>query len=183
MLSKQQQAEVDKYCGVYRLDNYAMGAARKACAVENLKSVAPTSYLDVGCGRGEMIAASKELGFDVSAGAEVVDYLTGGDVVNAPAWDLPFKDGAFDVVSIFDVIEHLLPGDDEKACRELDRVAAKHVFITAANYSSCSLGVELHVNKRAYADWDQLFKEWFSGRVEWLPRAHGTNSETWHICK
>lgn len=175
------QAEIDKYDSIYRThDNYRMGDARKNAAIDNLKSVSPGSYLDVSCGRGEMLEIARKLGFTKVQGTEVAESLIGGPVVYAEAWELPFEDNAFDVVSLFDVIEHLLPGDERPVCRELARVAKKTVFITAANYSSKSLGVELHVNRRPYPEWDQIFREEFPGVVTWLPR-NGSISETWRV--
>ena len=161
-----------------------MGDARRLYAEENLRSAAEScdSYLDVGCGRGEMVAYGSGLGF-YAMGVEAVDYLTVDDsIVQGLAWELPFQDNSFDLVSLFDVIEHLLPEDTERSLIELRRVASKQLFITAANYSSKSLGVELHVNRRPYEEWDKILRAAFKAdHVEWLPRKHGINSETWHV--
>jgi len=182
MLSKSQQAEVDKYAPIYsEVANYRMGQNRKMYATQNLDSVKGCkSYLDVGCGRGEMLQYAKSLGFTNTQGVESCSILTGGDVIEAAAWDLPFDDNSFEVVSLFDVIEHILAGDDERVCRELNRVASKHIFLTANNKSSKSLGVELHVNRRPYEEWDGLFGEWFDGEVIWS-RNPNAISQTWHI--
>ena len=179
-----QEHEIEKYKNVYQHENYRMGDARRLYAEENLRTAAQNcnSHLDVGCGRGEMVAFARGLGFH-AMGVEAVDYLTDGDsIVEGVAWDLPFNDDSFDLVTLFDVIEHLLPEDTERALLELRRVAGKQLFITAANYSSKSLGVELHVNRRSYEEWDRILRNVFAGDyVEWLPRKHGINSETWHI--
>jgi len=183
MSSSAQQAEINKYENVYQHPNYKMGDARFQCARDNLTdSPFRGSYLDVGCGRGEMLTLAKSLGFKKVKGVEVVSYLIGGDVVQGKAWDLPFDDDAVEVVSLFDVIEHLLYEDMIPTLNELKRVASKQVVLTAANYSSKSLGQELHVNRLPYEVWDEVIKSAFDGcAVEWLPRAHGTNSETWVI--
>lgn len=123
------------------------------------------------------------LGFAHVAGTEYTPELVDGDrVVFAAAHDMPFADGTFDVVTMCDVIEHLLPGDDEAACRELARVATRHVLISANNLDSFgSDGSQLHINKRPYAEWDALFREWFAGcRVEWL-KPPAKHSEFWRI--
>jgi ubiquinone/menaquinone biosynthesis C-methylase UbiE len=117
-------------------------------------------------------------------GTEVVPALIDGQrVVRAEAHALPFADKSFDVVSLFDVIEHLIPGDDEAVCREMARVSRRHVLITANNKPSFNkAGDDLHINKRPYEEWDRLFRSWFPGAVHWLtgaPRNHV--SEGWRI--
>lgn len=136
-------------------------------AVKDLTAIPSRgSYLDVGCGRGEMLAHAMQLGFSQVQGVEVVPELCGGDVCRGEAYDLPFGDRAFDVVSMFDVIEHLLPGDDELACKEMERVCKRHILLTANNRPShLPDGTDLHINKRPYDEWDGLFREWFSGTV------------------
>lgn len=177
------QNEYAKYTRSYRLANYRMGDARKSHATKTLGSLPMRgAYLDVGTGRGEMLLIAEALGFSPVLGVEVVDYLADGErVLQGQAHDLPAEDKSVDVASMFDVIEHLIAGDDELACKELQRVARKHVLVTANNTSSKNgFGDELHINRRSYPEWDALFREWFSGRVTWLPRG-GNISETWRI--
>ncbi len=175
--------EIVKYEEAYLSDNYKMGPRRHEHACEVLRSLLngrTMSYLDVGCGRGEMIVQAKELGFYPAHGLEAVDYLTGGDVFEGLCHELPFPDCTYDVITMFDVIEHLPQGDDELACRELDRVAKRHVVLTANNQPSYHLNRDLHINIRPYEEWDRLFREWFSGEVTWLNRARNI-SETWRV--
>jgi SAM-dependent methyltransferase len=104
-----------------------------------------TRLLDVGCGGGRHIRASRHmagvLGVAVDLGAdevaethaslELLDKLPaaqGGTVAGAGPWgvmrasvyDLPFDDGAFDCVIISEVLEHL--HDEREALREMSRV-------------------------------------------------------------
>ena len=165
--------EREKYRWAYgHQPKYRMKGERRDDAVRDLQDVhfaleAPGSYLDVSCGRGEMLDEAERLGFARVMGTEIVDALIDGRrVVHAWAHALPFDAGEFDVVSMFDVIEHLLPGDDEAACRELARVAKRAVLITANNKPSFNkAGQDLHINKRAYSAWDALFREWFAPGV------------------
>jgi ubiquinone/menaquinone biosynthesis C-methylase UbiE len=161
--------EQAKYAKCYQSSRYAMGALRMADAVKDLAALPVRgSYLDVGCGRGEMLTHAQHMGFYPVHGVEVVpDLIDGKRVVYGEAHILPFPDKAFDVVSLFDVIEHLEPGDDEDVCREMDRVAVKHILLTANNKPShCPVtGADLHINRRPYDEWDRLFREWFTGKV------------------
>lgn len=163
--------EHDKYRVAYGdLPNYRMGAQRMADAQHDLTNalVIGGNYLDVGCGRGEMVDFAESIGFRHVQGTEVVQELIDdrhGRVIYAEVHALPFADNLFDVVTMFDVIEHLVPGDDEAACKELQRVAKSTVILTANNQDSFDRGVQLHINKRAYDEWHELFCSWFDGQV------------------
>jgi ubiquinone/menaquinone biosynthesis C-methylase UbiE len=174
-----------KYEKVYaERPNYRMKAERMADTLADIAALpARGGYLDVSCGRGEMLDHAVRLGFNPVQGTEAVEDLCDGmTVLKAWAHALPFPDGAFDCVTMFDVIEHLIPGDDELACREMARVARKHVLLTANNKPSNRTGVELHINRRPYEEWDSLFREWFApGRVTWLKGARQRVSEAWRI--
>ena len=173
------EREIGKYQRAYKTPGYAMGDKRKIDAVKALRDLpCRGSILDAGCGRGEMMRAAQELGFVAVRGTEVVEELVNisRGVYYGRADCLPFGAGAFDVVTMFDVIEHLLPtvdrmatggrfwsqGDDELACKEIARVANKHVILTANNRPSFNTdGEDLHINRRDYGEWDALFRAWF----------------------
>lgn len=184
-MNGEQQAEIDKYEHVYRTyPDYRMGGSRKKQAEADLALTnARLSYLDVGCGRGEMLAYAKDvLGFDIVHGTETVRQLYNQpNCEYALATDLPFKDNEYDVVSCLDVLEHLLPADTERALTELSRVARHSLLLTANNKPSKSLGYELHINKRPYAEWDQLIRDTCGGHVQWLNAGIDTISETWLV--
>lgn len=90
--------------------------------------------VDVGCGRGDMLdtnALSERrcVNVDSHLWSEWVGQDTRMFVV-AEADALPFRDGAFDLVGSFDVLEHL--PDDCAALREQRRIAAQRASIVAA---------------------------------------------------
>jgi ubiquinone/menaquinone biosynthesis C-methylase UbiE len=184
-LDEARAAEHAKYHRAYALNpKYRMKAERMADAVNDLRALpCRGSYLDVSCGRGEMLARAKELGFGQVAGTEIVPALIDGEtVVRAEVHDLPFADRSFEVVTMFDVIEHLIPGDDRAACEEMARVASKHVILTANNKPSFNkAGDDLHINKRPYEEWDRLFRSWFPGTVTWIRGKRAYVSEAWRV--
>lgn len=180
-------AEKAKYDACYQHHSYAMGQARMRDAYNDLAASIPegkrSSFLDVSTGRGEMLRHASALGYGHVRGTEIVDELIKPPIVcKAYAHDLPFEDASFQVVSMNDVIEHLLPGDDEAACRELRRVASEVVLLTANNRPSRGFdGSDLHINIRPYEEWDALFRSWFDGcSVEWL-KAREYVSHGWRI--
>jgi ubiquinone/menaquinone biosynthesis C-methylase UbiE len=176
-------AEVQKYIRCYRNQGYRMGQGRKSDAIRALAAIpCRGSYLDVSTGRGEMIDIAERMHFQPCMGTEAVEALCDGKrIVHALAHALPFGSGNVDVVTMFDVIEHLLPGDDERACLELRRVAKKHIIVAANNRESNNGKDDLHINKRPYPEWDRLFRQWFApGKVISLGcRDHV--SELWRI--
>jgi len=182
-LFEQQEAERQKYEAVYRQPNYRMGADRLGFAQELLLNANLDSYLDVSCGRGEMLDYAKTIGIEKVQGTEVVSYLTKRpDVIKANAWDIDLPDSSFQGVSLFDVIEHLLPEDTEKTLIELKRLASHVIFFTAANYSASGGGVELHVNRKPYLEWHDILKSVYSDcKVFWLERKYNVRNETWAI--
>ena len=179
------EGEQQKYHAAYELPHYHMGTGRMADAVHDLSALPVRgSYLDVGCGRGEMLHHAASMGFVSVRGVEVVPELIDGTrIVRGEAHDLPFADKSSDVVTLFDVIEHLLPGDDEAVCREMARVARAHILLTANNRPShMPDGTDLHINIRAYDEWDRLFRDWFAGAtVTWNKGPRQYVSEGWRI--
>ena len=182
-LYDQQEAERQKYEAVYRQPNYRMGQDRMGFARELVNNANVNSYLDVSCGRGEMLDYAKTIGIKRIVGTEIVSYLTKRqDVFKANAWDVGLPDKSFECVSLFDVIEHLLPADTEKTLYELKRLASKVIFFTAANYSASGGGIELHVNRKPYLEWHDILKSVFSDcNVDWLERKYNVRNETWAI--
>ncbi|MGD8586597.1 MAG: class I SAM-dependent methyltransferase [Chloroflexota bacterium] len=96
--------------------------------------------LDVGCGRGEILRHCMRLGVEAYGidYAEVAtlmtrdviwqeqeaagDKATASGVLRADAKMLPFPDGYFDRVLLFDVVEHLYPWELQEALEDIKRV-------------------------------------------------------------
>lgn len=183
-LSEARRVEHAKYERAYALNpRYRMKQERMADAVNDLRALpCRESYLDVSCGRGEMLRAAKELGFKRILGTEIVEDLLRPNVIFSEVHQIRLVTNFAEVATMFDVIEHLIPGDDELACRELARVASKHVILTANNKPSFNkAGDDLHINKRPYDEWDALFREWFPGKVTWIKGERHYVSEAWRI--
>ncbi len=176
-----------------------MGQARKADATSDLGHITEAlggpwsdtnsphawdsmwSFLDVGCGRGEVLDHAEALGYLVKGTEIVEDLLDPPRIVYAEGWALPFRDNAFHVVSCLDVLEHLLPGDEVKVLAEIERVAHSWVMLTANNRPSRHNGVELHVNRRSYMDWHMLICDAFKGHEVQRIGARHYVSECWRV--
>lgn len=171
-------AEIAKYSVAYSHAEYRMGQARHEAALRDLKGLTG-SLLDVGCGRGEVLAAAREFGLSPVLGTEVVPALLGTDTVYAEVHALPFAAGTFDHVTCFDVLEHLTPEDTVPALHELERVGLRTLTLTVANYPHVFRGVDLHVNRRNYPEWTALFGEVFGVRARCLGMAGA--SQSWRV--
>lgn len=184
VIGKAPPPEKEKYDEAYKHEDYRMGGARKKAARFELMQLPRGTLLDVGCGRGEVLLLAAEMGHRVS-GVEIVDDLIHPPLVEyGDATDLKdFADQSFDYVTLFDVMEHLPAGDDEKAVKSICRVAKEMVILTIANYPHLYRGVDLHINIRPYEEWDALLKEWAPEfDVEWRKNM-GNISETWRLTR
>jgi SAM-dependent methyltransferase len=99
--------------------------------------LAPPRVLDAGCGEGHvtawltaMLPASQVTGVDGRRGAllEFRARNPGVPALEGDLGDLPFPDGAFDLVVCTEVLEHL--PEPRVVLRELGRVCAGHLFLT-----------------------------------------------------
>ena len=175
-------AERDKYIHVYaNKPKYVVAKARFDITKEDLAALpCRGSLLEVGCGPGILLDLAESLGFGPVKGIEAVPQCCDGNrIIQGWAHALPFEEDSFDVACMFDVIEHLLPGDDERACRELYSVARKHILISASNRKSVHCGWDLHINKRDYGEWQRLFEKWMPGKISLRPSHH--TSPMWRI--
>lgn len=176
--------ELQKYDRAYSRNSYKMGGPRMIDSIRDVSALPSRgSYLDVGCGRGEMLAAAEAMGFSPVQGVDACDAVVKPPlIVKALIHELPFPENSFDVVTCFDVLEHLLPPDDEKACAEMLFVARKHILLSVNNKSSMQKnGDELHVNRRPYEVWEQLFRDWFTGHQVTRLAGHEYVSETFRV--
>jgi 2-polyprenyl-3-methyl-5-hydroxy-6-metoxy-1,4-benzoquinol methylase len=99
------------------------------------------SFLDVGCGTGEYLAAARGLGAARSVGVDLArSYLErlradGSEplLAQADALALPWADRSFDVVLCSEVIEHLPPEQSSLLLDEALRVCRRAAIVTTPN--------------------------------------------------
>lgn len=105
-----------------------------------LGDVRPARILDVGCGDGYLCKRYAEAGvsprvqgLDISTGRlrHAAMLSPGARFVAGRIDRIPFRDGAFPLVSAVEVIEHI--EDPVPALREIARVSSRHVLVTVPN--------------------------------------------------
>jgi SAM-dependent methyltransferase len=84
----------------------------------------PAKFLEVGCGTGNVSSFLSRKGYEVTGCEFYPDAIQGAwpgfRIIQGDANDLPFSDKHFDIVGLFDVIEHFQ--DDMTPLREAVRV-------------------------------------------------------------
>lgn len=143
-------------------------------------------FLDMGTGRGELLDIAKALGYGpVIMGTETVPALIDNKrVVEGYAHSLPFEDKQFRISACIDVLEHILPGDDEAAVKNLARVTREYLLISANNRPSKAWheGEDLHINIRPYEEWQMLILQWSGGAsIKQYRKWPGCSSAMWLV--
>lgn len=132
--------------------------------------------LDVGCGTGNILRLARPLfrscvGVDLSRPllAEL-RHRTGLDLASAEAFRLPFRDGAFDAVTMYALVHHLL--DPMPAFREAHRVLRPGGTIYLDHDPNYYFGRFYHIYYRVrwadrpgFGSWDAEMSEWHHTRT------------------
>jgi ubiquinone/menaquinone biosynthesis C-methylase UbiE len=120
---------------LYQLeDNHWWFVGKRRIARQLLRNVLPLGdsdrFLDVGCGTGGtlhfLVEGGQPVGADISPVALSLCQRRGKPtIVQASAMALPFADGAFALVTAFDLLYHRQVRDDGVALRECARVCGR----------------------------------------------------------
>lgn len=174
-ISKKRSEEAKKYHIIYGNGKGAKKWYGKSDHGKNfmpkLKKYKFDSLLDVGTGKGvfpttviENKLCKTVHGIDI---AKSVKQKTNGWIFKqAPAHMLPYKNKEFDVITCFDVLEHLIEEDVETALSEFARVAKKIVVLSVCFRKSINEvnGENLHATIKPQNWWMDKFSK--VGKVE-----------------
>lgn len=130
-----------------------------------------TKILEVGCNSGNQLLALQESGFTNIYGVELQAYAveeakkrtSGINIICGSGFDLPFKDGFFDISCTNGVLIHISPTDLPKIMAEMYRVSKRYIWgfeyyaddVTEINYRG-------HAGFLWKADYAKLFMDQFS---------------------
>ncbi len=148
---------------------YGMGKIRNKNTADVTRFWSGDGLVDVGCGRNEFIDRIKREQQE-SGKVHISGKMTGvdptrvlarrGDVLTAFGHELPFPDKSVDFATCWDVIEHLIPGDDMLVLEEMERIARKAI---AFSISSKTDSNNLHINLKPQSVWKQVVNQVFEG--------------------
>lgn len=159
-VTRTRESEAARYTELYEdgPEHYGMPPFRAETIKGVLAGVPRGSMLDVSTGRGETLTIARNLGHGPVYGTEAQDCLLGPDVEKALLPTLPFPDAAYDTVTCFEVIEHLLPEDVLPALEELARVAKERVIVSVCTRADIRGGVNLHLSARSEEEWEETLR-------------------------
>ena len=92
--------------------------------------------LEVGSNIGNQLLLLQKMGFENLYGIEIGSYAvqcskdntSGINIIQASAFDIPFKDKYFDLVFTSGVLIHISPSDIQKALSEIHRCTNKYIW-------------------------------------------------------
>lgn len=92
--------------------------------------------LEVGSNVGNQLAMLQKMGFKNLYGIELNSYAVekaksktnGINIIQGSAFDIPFKDGFFDLVFTAGVLIHISPKDIKKVLKEIHRCSKRYVW-------------------------------------------------------
>jgi len=114
-----------------------LGVGRRAMNQEFLGGLPRDKrILEVGSNVGNQFLCLQEMGFRRLYGVELQRYavelskqhVRNVDILQGSAFDLPFKDGFFDLVYTSGVLVHLAPADIGGALREIYRCSRRYIW-------------------------------------------------------
>ncbi len=112
-----------------------LGSYFQKTAKHIVDKFSPKSVLDVGCAKGYLVKSLIELGVDAK-GIDPSEYALSGahedvksKLTSGVVQSIPFDDNTFDVVTCFDVMEHIPEADIDIALSEMIRVSKQWVVL------------------------------------------------------
>ncbi len=123
--------EIEKYLGLFsspKHKGYGHSQHGKE-AVAFVREMNPKTLVDVGCGWNEFVKSVRRASKTEAIG---VDFACPGADLTAPATSLPFSRKSVDVLTSFDMLEHLPHDEVDAALAEFARVS--HQFIFSISY-------------------------------------------------
>lgn len=165
--------EKDKYDKIYKEDlRYADGGELygSLCHAKNVLDYISTlnfkSVLDIGCGRGQFIELmikqnKKAFGCDISQVLINKLHLPGAILRWGSMSEIPFQN-SFDLVTAFDVLEHIPEAEIEMSLVELNRVTKKDAIVSLAWHTDKKWNMDLHVTIKNENWWNTKLKKFFN---------------------
>lgn len=160
-IDKRREFEVQRYVKEYaKTESYGMHETyRFHDAMKDIDAAVEAgckTHLDIGCGRGEMVKYAIGKGLRSTG----MDPALGPIFARVDQMKDAFVTDEFDLVTCYDVIEHLLPGDDVICLIQAARLATKRIAITIEPSTAGGRDEHgfFHINVRPAKEWDGIVR-------------------------
>lgn len=130
-----------------------------------------SSVADIGCGDGKFTQWIKEqykdyIVYGIDPAFIDEGFVNGVEYKTGCTFNIPLDDNSVDVLTAFDVLEHIHPTAIDESLKEINRVC-KHVFMgTIASHSCkqihCGEMMELHPTQKSIDWWIDKIKQYFN---------------------
>ncbi len=118
-----------------------------------VKNISPLSIVDIGCGHNEFIQKCRNI---LNIKSKGVDFACPNADVNACASSLPFEDKEYDLLTSYDMLEHVPEENLHEVFQEFSRISKRFIFIICTSHSSITIDEEiLHVCNRKPMWWTE----------------------------
>lgn len=178
------------YNKIYQDPKYGHPPDRPILALEVVRDELPkmTTLLDVSTGRGQFVKLVKDEFSNVHISvSEHSEHLLMTDLVAMPRfkWNLPDPcplGDIWDMVTCFDVMEHLEEDVIDESIKQLGAVTRIYLAMSIALYSAPFNGVELHKTIRNSDWWLEKLKQNLSDHF-WLSKVFVEEKTLWVMCE
>ncbi len=157
-LEETTEREREKYASVYR-SWPGYGSANHGLRWFNFAEAPGRMILDIGAGDGAFCQLCRDAG---ATGAVGVDLCPDSPlVVAAPAHAIPFQDAGFDIITAWDVLEHLPPELVGPSLREMRRLIRPNgrFWASIADFPHVYEGQTLHLSLLGPDGWATAFRD------------------------
>lgn len=150
---------------------------------DDIKMLQVSSVCDVGCGNGMFVNDMVSMGMKEVYGVDLVTVAMnlvikndGIEYHDSVANNLPLEDNSVDLLTAFDVLEHIAPSEVESSLEEFARVSKKYMMFSISHRQSGEEheGENLHLTVQPF-DW---WSEKISKHATLLKRFPGSNGNT-----
>jgi len=148
------------------------GFTRSQLNKEFLGKLKPKNILEVGCNIGNQLSLLQSQGFKNLYGIEIFpeavqkakSHTKDINIIWGSGFDIPFKDGYFDLVFTSGVLIHINPKDLKKIMSEIHRTSKKYIW-GYEYYNPKHVAIDYRGNKARLwkADFCQMYLDIFPG--------------------